>query len=52
LKTEIKGMRSEIQCVVTNSTDFISSVPFGKAQQPELWDYADGVDTMEFLLKL
>lgn len=27
-------------------------VPFGKAQQPELDDYADGVDTMRFLESL
>jgi hypothetical protein len=27
-------------------------VPFGKAQQPSLSDYADGVDTMKFLLGL
>ncbi|HXB93956.1 MAG TPA: hypothetical protein VNU70_02320, partial [Puia sp.] len=35
---------SEIQCVV--GRDFTT---FGKAQQPGLEDYADGVDTMEFL---
>ena len=29
-----------------------NAVPFGRTQTPELWDYADGVDTMEFLLKL
>ena len=28
------------------------TLPFGQAQQPELWDYADGVDTLAFLLKL
>jgi len=27
-------------------------IPFGKAQQPELWDYADGVNTMAFLANL
>ncbi len=36
-----------IQCVVGNK-----EVPFGKAQQPNLFDYADGVDTMQFLLTL
>lgn len=25
---------------------------FGQSQLPQLWDYADGVDTLEFLLKL
>jgi hypothetical protein len=27
-------------------------IPFGKAQYPELWDYADNLDTLEFLLKI
>jgi hypothetical protein len=36
-----------IQCVVGKGR-----VPFGQAQQPALWDYADGVDTMRFLLDL
>jgi hypothetical protein len=26
--------------------------PFGKAQSPSLSEYADGIDTMAFLLKL
>ena len=43
-KTET--MKDKIQCVVNKR-----SVPFGEAQMPHLWDYADGVDTLEFLLK-
>jgi hypothetical protein len=27
-------------------------VPLGQTQNPKLWDYADGVDTMEFLVNL
>lgn len=38
--------RDRIQCVVGRGR-----LPFGKAQQPALWDYADGVDTMRFLLE-
>lgn len=38
---------SKIQCIV--GRDYI---PFGKAQQPEVDDYADGIDTMEFLCGL
>jgi hypothetical protein len=41
-----------IQCVVGQTGKISGEVPFGKAQQPELWDYADGVDTMDFLLEL
>jgi hypothetical protein len=37
----------DIQCVVGHGY-----LPFGQAQQPSLTDYADGVDTMDFLRKL
>ncbi len=40
-KEQLQGIISEI-----NSKDFI---PLGKAQYPEIGDYADGVDTMDFL---
>lgn len=43
----IEAHNQEIQCVV--GTNF---VPFGKAQKPEANDYADGEDTMKFLLSL
>jgi len=48
----IAAKRDKIQCLVAGKklTDF--TVPFGKSQQPELWDYADGVDTLEFLSNL
>jgi hypothetical protein len=39
-------MRDKIQCIVGNHY-----TSFGKAQSPQLWDYADGIDTIEFLLK-
>ncbi|MCF8465326.1 MAG: acyl-CoA reductase [Flavobacteriales bacterium] len=51
MKAEIKIHEDKIQCVVaSDKLGFKNSVPFGKAQSPELWDYADGVDTMGFLL--
>lgn len=43
-KTET--MKDKIQCIVNKS-----NVPFGEAQMPHLWDYADGIDTLEFLSK-
>lgn len=36
-----------IQCIVGEN-----HVPFGKSQEPGLFDYADGIDTMQFLLSL
>ena len=38
-----------IQAAV-GSYDESKLIPFGKAQQPELWDYADGKDTLSFLM--
>ncbi len=40
----------KIQCVVSNISD--KFINFGKAQSPKLNDYADNIDTLEFLLKL
>ena len=53
VENEIKSREDEIQCVVAREGWLNHpTVTFGKAQQPELWDYADGVDTMAFLLKV
>lgn len=41
----IETNAEHIQCVVSRS-----DIPFGRAQYPALTDYADGVDTMRFLL--
>jgi len=45
----LASKNEEIQCVVSKK-QFNLSVPLGKAQQPELWDYADREDTLQFLL--
>ena len=36
-----------IQCVISQK-----NIGFGEAQNPNLFSYADGVDTMQFLLDL
>ncbi|MDP5028379.1 MAG: acyl-CoA reductase [Flavobacterium sp.] len=41
----------QIQCIVSNNL-IAKSVAFGKTQQPNLWDYADNVDTLAFLSKI
>lgn len=43
---ETELLKDGIQCIAGRN-----NTPFGKAQRPELWDYADGIDTLEFLLK-
>jgi hypothetical protein len=49
---EIALLKESLQCVVSASTALSMSIEPGKAQFPELWDYADGIDTMQFLLQL
>ncbi|MEO6638241.1 MAG: acyl-CoA reductase [Ginsengibacter sp.] len=44
--TQLKT-NNNLQCIVGES-----GIPFGSAQQPGLKDYADGIDTMQFLLSL
>ena len=47
-ETVLNGVDMEkIQCVVGHG-----QIPFGKSQHPGIMDYADGVDTMEFLMGL
>lgn len=40
------------QCLVSSAGEFPGSQPFGTTQLPGLNDYADGVDTLRFLLQL
>lgn len=47
VKTRLAKDSSEIQCVVGHGF-----LDFGSAQNPMLWDYADGVDTLDFLIKI
>lgn len=51
VENKLQQQKEQIQCVVANHAN-ISPLKFGQAQQPALWDYADGVDTMEFLINL
>ncbi|MBC7389288.1 MAG: acyl-CoA reductase [Opitutaceae bacterium] len=51
LTAELTEKADKLQCVVTN-TDFKNKISFGQTQNPGLNDFADGVDTMKFLLQL
>lgn len=42
----------KIQCMVSSDARFPNSFRFGEAQVPKLDDFADGIDTMEFLMSL
>lgn len=52
LNTKLVADKELIQCIVSHSLLIEKSIPFGEAQQPGPDDYADGVDTMQFLVDL
>lgn len=47
LRKYLSENKEHIQAIVSEK-----DIPFGAAQKPQLWDYADGVDTISFLLEL
>ena len=50
----LEPLTDKVQCLVTKNKLPVDTaqVAFGETQQPQLWDYADRVDTMAFLNKL
>lgn len=52
LALKIHENRSKIQCVVSKDGWYPGSISFGQAQSPEVSEYADRVDTMQFLTTL
>ncbi|WP_421920374.1 acyl-CoA reductase [Marinifilum sp.] len=50
IELKLKQDSDKIQCIV--GTVLSKAIPFGKAQTPQLWEYADDVDTMHFLTKI
>ena len=52
LVDQLTDVAARLQCVLSAGGRWAGSVPFGQAQQPGVTDYADGVDTMEFLAEL
>ncbi len=51
LQKRLKNEAEQIQCIVSNNL-IEKAIPFGQTQQPKLWDYADNVDTLQFLISL
>jgi hypothetical protein len=51
LKQKLDTEKESIQCIV--SKGFVQNeIAFGNTQKPQLWDYADDVDSIEFLLAI
>ncbi|TKC08775.1 acyl-CoA reductase [Pedobacter frigoris] len=51
---ELSMLENTIQCIVTKAPLCLKTglIGFGKSQKPKLWDYADNVNTIEFLKQL
>lgn len=49
LEKKLESETENIQCIVSNNL-IKNSIPFGSTQLPKLWDYADNIDTISFLL--
>jgi hypothetical protein len=51
IENKLKNEADQIQCVVSNKL-LPNSIPFGQTQLPNLWDYADTIDTLSFLSQI
>ncbi|MEW4922524.1 acyl-CoA reductase [Algibacter sp. 2305UL17-15] len=51
LKKKLGADADKIQCIVSNGF-MENEIPFGHTQKPQLWDYADSVDSIKFLLSI
>ncbi len=53
LKNQLNEIRQEIQCMVASDDTIVqNAVSFGHTQNPGPADYADNIDTIQFLLQL
>jgi len=51
LKETLLEKKNQIQCIVSDGV-LDTEIKFGQTQLPNLWDYADNVDTITFSLKI
>ena len=51
VKEQLITEKDNIQCIVSN-LGIENEIKFGETQKPKLWDYADQIDTIDFLIKL
>ncbi|MCF0206090.1 MAG: acyl-CoA reductase [Bacteroidales bacterium] len=52
VRTALNTQLSEIQCIVSKDAFFENSINFGETQTPSIFNFADNIDTMEFILGL
>jgi Acyl-CoA reductase (LuxC) len=52
VENKLAGKSENIQCIITKAPLNLNTFSFGQSQHPKLWDYADNVNTIEFLNNL
>jgi hypothetical protein len=52
VKTFLAEQNDKIQCIVSKNALVKNTILFGQTQKPELDDYADGIDTIKFLVSM
>jgi hypothetical protein len=52
VENKLKDKSENIQCIITKTPLSFNTFDFGQSQHPKLWDYADNVNTIEFLNNL
>jgi len=48
----LQNLKDQVQCIVSVDDKIHNRIAPGSTQQPQLWEYADGVDTVKFLLSI
>lgn len=48
----LEARNTEIQCLAGHRSTNHNLIPLGSAQKPALWDYADNIDTLSFLINI
>ena len=51
LQTKLDSENELLQCIVSGGC-IENSISFGQTQKPQLWNYADNIDTISFLLNI
>ncbi|MFV5702057.1 acyl-CoA reductase [Flavobacterium sp. XS2P12] len=51
LQIRLQSENEQIQCIVSNNL-IENSIDFGQTQKPKLWNYADNIDTISFLITI
>lgn len=52
VETKLLEKTENIQCIITKAPLTMDTFNFGQSQHPKLWDYADNVNTINFLNNL